>query len=941
MLLTRLLAAAQRSIHAHGGGLRGLWSVLRRTAKVLSAMGIRGLLGRLRAASAVRSAVVDSIDDAPLPLPVPVERVDLRVGIMVHMFYPDLIDEFAQALSHVPIPFTLLVSVIDDSAGNQVRQRFSQIPNVQQLAVKTVENRGRDIAPLLVAFRDEIVLLDIIGHVHTKKSLYTGSEQTRWRRYLLDALLGSSQRVSWILGMFQAMPALGLVYPESYEGVPLWGHTWLGNGPAGDQLAARLGIAIDHGRYIDFPAGSMFWARVDALRPLFDLKLHLDEFPAERGQADGTLQHAAERLFGMVARHQGFRLGILPADGALTLAWEGQRNVDIALQSSLAERIPLAALDAGLVTVDVFDTLVVRAFLTPAAARAHLGWRLQRDHGINDFVRLRGEVESTLRNSLQRDPTLAEIHQVLAKRIDARHANAPDLSQLELEHERQLLRPRTGVLAALQALQRPLTALSDMYLTQADMQTVLPAAARTQIQRWWISCETGLRKDRLESWHVRAEREGVKPQGWLHIGDNEHADIQMPQLAKMLAPVHVLRPSALLDVIPALRPLRHPDSTAATWPEQLWRGLLANRFADISDAEPARLHGRPKLGAVDVGYLVLGPLLLDFLLSLVRTAQVHDIRNILFLSREGHLLHRAFIGLQSAHPQARQFNTHYFLASRRATTLPALQGVSDACLLLEGTFNGSLRQLLEVRLGEPAVARVAPMLHELLERDVFLPEMADQVAHWMQPAMPALLDLAAESRADYLAYWATRGGSHQAMLVDIGYAGTIQRNLARVCGQSLGGMYFALRRRAKQLDIAGWAKARYFDGRIDEDEVNSPILMHDLLLEALLAAPDGQFNGFARTHDGRAEPQFGPVELSTEGLRALQQVHEGALSFISDVCTAVGEDIAAIELDATTVQVPLECLASGRWDADDILRFLVTEDRFTGRGTVSAGVRTS
>ena len=179
----------------------------------------------------------------------------------------------------------------------------------------------------------------------------------------------------------------------------------MSNGAACEALAEQLGISLDAQRYIDFPAGSMFWARVDALRPLYGLNLPLSAFPPERGQVDGTLQHAVERLFGVITRHQGFRLGILPPDGTLALAAEGERNIGEALQTRLADRVTLASLEARLVTVDVFDTLVTRAFLTPSAARDHLAWRLQRQWGINDFARHRADAESSLRERLQRDPT--------------------------------------------------------------------------------------------------------------------------------------------------------------------------------------------------------------------------------------------------------------------------------------------------------------------------------------------------------------------------------------------------------------------------------------------------------------------------------------------------------------------------------------------------------
>lgn len=936
--MNRYLQAARRSIQQHGGGIRGLCSVARRALKIIAAMGIRGLFSRLRSASAVRTMVADTSHEAPLPPASPLAAIDLRLGVMVHVFYVDLLEEFARSLECIPVPFTLLVSVVDGNSAEHVRARMAQLPNVKQVSVKVVENRGRDIAPLLVAFRDEILSLDVIGHIHTKKSLYTGSEQGPWRRYLLDSLYGSSQRLAWILGMFQSMPRLGLVYPETHQNVPLWAHTWLSNGPACDALAAQLGIQLEHNRYIDFPAGSMFWARVDAIKPLFDLGLRLQDFPPEHGQVDGTLQHAVERMFGQVTRQQGYRLGILPADGSLTLASEGMRNVHDALELSILQRMRLAALEATTVSVDVFDTLVVRPFLTPAASRAYLSWRLERSHGIRGFLQHREDAEAIMRNALQRDPTLAEIYRQLARQLKLEPADADMLMNAELEHERRQLRPRAGVVDALAQLNPPrLFALSDMYLDSTNLQQVLPKIVTSAISTWRVSCETGRRKDELQSWPDLAGQEGIAVSHWLHIGDNEHADIQLPQMAGLLPPVHVLRPAALFDVIPALRPLRHASGSKAPWPEQLWSGLVANRFVSLLDAAPQQLRGPLQLGAKDLGYVVLGPLLLDFLSAMLRTATQQGVRNVLFLSREGHLLHQAHERLRPFHHDAQKLEAHYFLASRRATLLPAMHHPQDLELLLEGNFNGSFHQLLLTRGGEALTDIIADCDPSLLERDVFLPEMASTIVDWLQPALPAILAAAGRARADYETYWSDLVTGDKTMVVDIGYAGTIQRNLSRLHAQALGGYYMALRARAqRQLQDGNWAHARHFDGRHEADEMTSPVLLNDLLLEALLGAPAGQFNGFATSGTSSIQPCFGPIELTAEGLQALAHVHQGALEFIDDICSMIGEDISEIELDAKGVLVPLQCLATGRWEADATLRLLATDDSFTGRGKVAA-----
>ena len=57
----------------------------------------------------------------------------------------------------------------------------------------------------------------------------------------------------------------------------------------------------------------MFWARVDAVLPLFTNKLS-DNFPNEKGQADGTIAHAIERLWVYISEYNGY-----------TFSWCGEK----------------------------------------------------------------------------------------------------------------------------------------------------------------------------------------------------------------------------------------------------------------------------------------------------------------------------------------------------------------------------------------------------------------------------------------------------------------------------------------------------------------------------------------------------------------------------------------------------------------------------------------
>lgn len=925
-----LWRAVRRSVEAHGG----LANALLRAGRVIRALGVRGFVQRVRSASRLPASAPVAAGHV-FREPAALADLHLRVGVMAHVFYPDLIDEFAGYLARMPVPFVLLVSVVDAAARERALARFSTLGNVSELQVRIVPNRGRDIAPLLATFREEILALDLVGHIHTKKSLYTGSEQSDWRRHLLEALLGDPQRIARHLGLFQSNPQLGILYPESHAGVPGWAHTWLSNLEACRELGRRLDIAVESGRYLDFPAGSMFWARVQALRPLYALALRSEDFPAEHGQTDGTLQHAVERMLVAVVRRQGQVAAVVPADGDGPPAVEGLRNWTHGLDAPLALRTRLAALEAVQVSTDVFDTLVVRPFLTPHGARAYLGHRAQRQLGVAGFAGLRERAEAKARAQAGRDVDLDTLYRVLATLPGAAGLPLDALKALELELERQQLRPRHAVIEALAALPRtrPLLALSDMYLDAATLRRLLPAEAAGLPDDWRVSCETGLRKDADALWTTLPDALGVAPARWLHVGDNEHADVQLPEKHGLATPVHVPRPAALLDLHPALRPLRPPRFDQAAWGDQLWLGLIANRCADAFDRDPKAWMPQPVLDPRLAGYAVLGPLLVDYLAWLAARAGERTTEAVLFLSREGYLLEQAFARLQRAAPRLSRLQAHYFPTSRRASGSASLRSPDDLPRLLAGTYNGTLGGLLRARLGQAAAEAVGDAIGEAaLSADLYLPEMRSALLPTLAPAASALLAVAARERAAYLGYWEQTLGDARVMVADVGYSGSIQASLARMRGKPLDGGYLALAARAAQGLEDQWAAARYHDGRAGAPDAQSTVLRHDLLLETLLTAPHPQFSHF-ETVAGEPAARYGEPELDAAQLALIAQVHAGALAFVDDVCEAVGEDVEILAFDPQLVQRPLHCLGSGLWKAP-WLASLSLDDTFTGRGRV-------
>lgn len=226
------------------------------------------------------------------------------VAVHAHVFYPSLLPGLVAHLGNIPSPFDLYVSVPDAAVAAQVEASVAaRLPGVQ-LTTRICANRGRDIAPFVVTFAPALREYDLVCHVHTKRSPHAGF-LAGWRTFLWEQLLGSPGTVSRILRQFAEEPRLGIVFPAPYPPVmPLL--NWGGNRRRVDRLLQAMGMSLPQQTPLVFPAGSMFWARGAALRPLLTLGLREDDFEPEKGQIDGTLAHAIERALVFLAQGQDF-----------------------------------------------------------------------------------------------------------------------------------------------------------------------------------------------------------------------------------------------------------------------------------------------------------------------------------------------------------------------------------------------------------------------------------------------------------------------------------------------------------------------------------------------------------------------------------------------------------------------------------------------------------
>ena len=239
------------------------------------------------------------------------KRPRLRAAIHAHFHYPELAGEFLDKMGPNVSRINLFLSTDSEEKAeflHKTAERFSR----GWLEIRVVPNRGRDIGPFLTAFSKELAHYDVIGHFHGKRS--TGIDAAmgdNWREFLWQHLLGSRHpMIDVVLAHFAADEGLGLVFAEEPHLCD-----WDANLEIAEEVAAKAGIESPLPPFFEFPVGTMFWARPQALAPLVDLKLDWEDYPKEPLANDGTLLHALERLIPFAAEKQGYRYATVHIPG--------------------------------------------------------------------------------------------------------------------------------------------------------------------------------------------------------------------------------------------------------------------------------------------------------------------------------------------------------------------------------------------------------------------------------------------------------------------------------------------------------------------------------------------------------------------------------------------------------------------------------------------------
>ncbi len=218
-----------------------------------------------------------------------------KIAVVIHLYHTDLIEEIVNYLSHIQFNFDLFINAVSDSHTN-IKEKTKILSC--NLHLDSFENKGRDVLPFLKAVKKyQLQNFDYICKIHTKKSLHTtfGND---WRFALMNSMLADKSRVNSIFKLFENNNKIGLIGCEELHF----------NLPIDPKNRKNFNFLMKHYRIshprFNYIAGTMFWCRGKVLNKIekFPLEDHL--FAVEKGDTDGNLDHAFERVFGALCFEQ-------------------------------------------------------------------------------------------------------------------------------------------------------------------------------------------------------------------------------------------------------------------------------------------------------------------------------------------------------------------------------------------------------------------------------------------------------------------------------------------------------------------------------------------------------------------------------------------------------------------------------------------------------------
>lgn len=480
-----------------------------------------------------------------------------------------------------------------------------------------------------------------------------------------------------------------------------------------------------------------------------------------------------------------------------------------------------------IVSFDIFDTLIMRKVFMPQDVFRIVEKRIQKELGLE--IEFYGARIAAGLDSNDRNRNLYEIYDIMNQKLALSEELLHKVMQIEIKVESECCIPRRDMIRLYNEVQeeKDVYIISDMYLPTDVIENILYGCGIRKIKNLWISGEKRKNKKSGELWKEFFEMV-VRGRNALHIGDNAHSDIKVPQTVGIdtyyvMSSIKMWENSSIGDFVSRIR----------SFDESVFAGLIA---AHMFNSPFALCESRGKVIIPDpeeLGYCIWGGVILAFLMWLIGLSRERGIRRLLFMARDGYFLQKDYEYIRKYYREKLPEN-EYLAISRRLILVSSFEEDKDLEKILKFPYVGIFSEFLHDRFNVEAARED---IHA--DETVIIPQNFEMVRDWIQPYKQEIIEQVNKERGNYRKYLSELNITEQDGVVDLWYYGNNQYYLSKTVQRKLTGFYFAVNLDKDNPCTQNNLLFPCFQQSDDPIGANCNLRKADLWVESFLTAPYG------------------------------------------------------------------------------------------------------
>lgn len=526
------------------------------------------------------------------------------------------------------------------------------------------------------------------------------------------------------------------------------------------------------------------------------------------------------------------------------------------IQGYTKEMLLAEASKYEVISFDLFDTLIMRQVLWPTDIIDLTEYEL-KERGIilENFCDKRLQAEKELANFTV--PTLKEIYQRVLEQYETKQITAEEMAEIEWRIEYSFIMPRQEMVNLMLDLYRKgkeIYIVTDTYYNKEQIIKLLEKCGIKVYTDILVSCEYKTDKRRELFKQLIAKSKGQK---CIHIGDDLIADIEGAENIG-IASFQIYSSLDLLEMVGYFGLWDRLENFSS----RIRIGLFVAKMFNSPFQFESKERKLCIKDAYDLGYLLLAPIISDFVIWFIGKVRENRINNIWLGTRDGYLIKRMYDIICPDN------NAICFLTSRMAAIRAAITDMSDIDYVASMKFSGSVQQQLKERFG------------------IFVDEEGEKEST-LQDYANIIFKKAQINKRNYQAY-INRLDIVEGNIAffDFVAKGTTQMYISRLVNNHMKGFYFLQLEqeymRDKGLDIVS------FYG--NDDLHNCAIYEEYYILETVLTSPMPSVIGF----DESGDALYAEENRTEEAIQCFLRIQDGIIDYFKDyikLCPKLEESI--------------------------------------------------